>query len=263
MGRYDRADSVLEVAVEVDPMAGAKTGLLTGTAKFYIGAKQLDKAEQMSLRALRCSPQDWRANQTLGLVYELQDRYEEAEERNKMLLELGQGRGYTPDPLADLVQMGRLYLVQKDYVRAEMWLREVLEVDSHHPPALRHLGYLFSQRLQYNEARQYADQALERDSSFFSYTLMAWILTVGDFDADLGIAFEQMALDHPPEDDPTDAYLITKPFVPLPQHSLGLAYLKKQEYSLALQYLEQAATLRPSDSKITEDLQAVREQLKI
>ncbi|UCC78765.1 MAG: protein kinase [Candidatus Zixiibacteriota bacterium] len=260
-GQYEKADSVLAVAVEVDPMVNAKARILRRVAEMYINVRELIRAERLCERSASYFPGSWKINQTLGWIYELQGKYDEAEQVYSGLFELGQGRGFEPDPLQDYLQMSRLFMRQKDYVEAEKWFNRCLEIDMYSSTTFRFFGYMYCDQQKYDKARQYAEQALKYDSTFFSYTLMARVLIEGGLDNDQGIQLAQLAIKHPPEDDLFDTYLWTKPYVTLPQHILGLAYMKKQDYRRALEYLQEAAALRPDDKDISREILWIESRL--
>ena len=56
----------------------------------------------------------------------------------------------------------------------------------------------------------------------------------------------------------TDEWIKTAPFAPLPEHVLGLGYLKEGELQAAATYLAQAADLRSDDARVARDLQRAR-----
>ena len=48
----------------------------------------------------------------------------------------------------------------------------------------------------------------------------------------------------------------------MPEHVLGIAYLKKGDYKEAVQFLEQAAKLTPEREAIQNDLEKARKKLQ-
>jgi tetratricopeptide (TPR) repeat protein len=122
-------------------------------------------------------------------------------------------------------------------------------------------GYLYSIQERFDQAITYARRALDRRGSFFSHNLMAWILVAGESDIDRGISMAQMALENPPSSSPFNHYVKQSPYVPLPQHTLGLGYMKKGDFTAALDHLEKALQLRPDDKMISDDLSSCRNQI--
>jgi len=53
------------------------------------------------------------------------------------------------------------------------------------------------------------------------------------------------------------------PYYPLPEHTLGLAYLQMREYRRAVEFLEVAEQLAPLRENIKNDLQAAQRQLRL
>lgn len=261
-GNYKKADSLLEVAIEADYMDKAKVSILTHTARFYINANKLSVAERLCKRALDLLPEYAGSIQTLAFVYELEGEYYEAE-RQIMALEpsIDEIIWHSGESYSGPLQIGRLYFRQGKYATAEKWFLRAFKKGKNHPPTLRHLGYLYREQQEYDHARQYAEQALKIDSSFFSFALLASILTEGDIDVERGLALARLALEHPPEEDPTDNYIKTKPYVRLPQYVVGLAYFKKQQYEIAIEYIEKAVKLRPHDKTIANILRNCRDRI--
>jgi hypothetical protein len=88
-----------------------------------------------------------------------------------------------------------------------------------------------------------------------SHNLLAWVLVAGEIDLDEGITAAEKALEIPPEYG--DLSWIT-PFVPCPEHTLGLAQWKKGETQQAIEWLEKAAEVRPNRTLIQDHLAQVR-----
>ncbi len=159
-----------------------------------------------------------------------------------------------------LSNLGTIGIVMKDYPYAEKHFRDALAIDSTNSDAYRGLGYLRAAQDLWSEAERYGGLALELDSSYANYNLAGWVLVGSEIDIDRGIAFAQKALASEPEDwrETVKSY----PYQALPEYTLGLAYLKKNEYPKAVQYLEQAAALAPEKQVIRDDLQLARQKLQ-
>jgi tetratricopeptide (TPR) repeat protein len=150
---------------------------------------------------------------------------------------------------------------QKKYVEAEEAFRQGVEIAPEHPDILNGLGYALAAQDRYTDAETFAKKALARDSSFANYNLMAYVLIAGEIDIDLGMAFAQKALASKPAGWPQLAEI--NPHFAIPEHTLGLAYLKKSEYEKAISYLEQAAAFAPQRQAIQDDLQLARQKLQV
>lgn len=98
------------------------------------------------------------------------------------------------------------------------------------------------------------------DASFECQNLLAWVLIAGGFDIDRGTMLAEKALKSRLSIHTEVARYY--PFYALPEHSLGLACLKKGQYQKAIGYLEQAAQLLPDRPAIKEDLQLARKKAK-
>jgi Tfp pilus assembly protein PilF len=158
-----------------------------------------------------------------------------------------------------MIQLAQINLLQKNYPAAEKHLRETVTFDSTYAPAYQLLAYLSAAQEHYNDARRYAEKSLKLESSFASQSLLAWVLIVGGLDVAQGIAFAQKAFESKPEDYSHTAKVYS--YLAIPEHTLGLAYLKKGEHEKAVQYLEQAA-FAPERQNIRDDLQAAKQKLQ-
>ena len=155
--------------------------------------------------------------------------------------------------------LGSIGILLNDYNYAEKHFRNALTIDSTHTQAIRGMGYLFAVQENWAEADKYALQALALDSSFANYNLAGWVLVSGEIDLDRGIAFAEKALNSKPENWAHGADVYS--YLAIPEHTIGLAYLKKDEYEKAVQYLEQAAAFAPQRQAIRDDLQRARGKL--
>jgi tetratricopeptide (TPR) repeat protein len=258
-----RADSVLEVALAVEPMTSSQASALIHAAEYALESTRLDRADALARRALALAPDRADAISVLGYALELQGRYEEALEQYAKLDPVpvhivGLGPAYPPGYL----QTGCLYLRRGDYASAEEWFRKAETIDPSNPLTLRHLGYLYNARGKSQEAESYARRALERDSSFFNYALMAWLLAQRGDGLNAAIDLGELALSRPPENDLHDLYVSMLPYVPLPDHSLGRAFFQKSDFERAVMHLQRAADLRPDDEAIASDLRGAKMRLQ-
>jgi hypothetical protein len=91
--------------------------------------------------------------------------------------------------------------------------------------------------------------------SFQSKNVLAWILVVGDIDVDRGLelAGQETGWTFWPEfgEQPYSFYA-------WPEETLGLAYLKRREYTRAAEYLEQTLKVHPDRESSLKYLQEAR-----
>ena len=84
------------------------------------------------------------------------------------------------------------------------------------------------------------------------YGLLAWPLVAGNLDLDRGIEYAEMAQSRPPI---FRELRSRAPFTVSNEQTLGVAYMKKGDYDRAVEYLAQAADLRPDRPSIQTDLE--------
>ena len=152
------------------------------------------------------------------------------------------------------------------YDLAEDHAKEAILLDSTHAAGHISLGYIYAMQNRFDEAELYAQKAVELDSNYYNYNLMAWILIISDKDIDRGI---QMALNALETRSVTTLNYIKnskakyeQPLVyKIGEYVIGLGYLKKGDYNQALDYLEKAHLLLPHREDIKSDLEKAKKQL--
>ncbi|MCH8838450.1 MAG: tetratricopeptide repeat protein, partial [Candidatus Marinimicrobia bacterium] len=284
----EQPDKLLEVAksyssVEEDSSSGYQ---MLGDA--YLSLKDYGNAISNYERALKTNPDYYAAYHQLGIVYhyDLND-YEKAianykkmiqfdyrvadaynniaqsyarlEDYDEAINNINKAIEISPDIPNWIANLGNVYLVLGNYTAAEKYFREALAIDSSSGWTNRRLGYLFVEQKRFAEAETFARKSLAMDTSFANYNLMAWVLIAGELDIDRGILLAEKALSEKPDDFPETAKIY--PFVPLPEHSLGRAYLMKGQYQESVAYLEQAAELLPERQVIHDDLAQAKRKL--
>ncbi len=266
--KYSEAEAVLRKGLELN---AKHVTLLLALGETLYEQRKYPEAEETFRRGLEINPEHralldgirWAAfyNKNLAAARTYHERY----------LEVAPARS---EKISALVDLGAIGILQRDYAAAENNLRKALTLDSTSVEAHLQRGYLFAEQARYDEAKTFAEKAL--DTSFAGYNLMAYVLVAGELDIDRGMACAEKALNFKPEDWPqtspaysynaifetTHSRAATYSYYAIPQHTLGLARLKKGEYQKAVQYLEQAAALAPEKQAIQDDLQLARRKLQ-
>ncbi|MCH8024769.1 MAG: tetratricopeptide repeat protein, partial [Candidatus Marinimicrobia bacterium] len=284
----EQPDKLLEVAksyssVEEDSSSGYR---MLGDA--YRSLKDYGNAISNYERALKTNPDYYAAYHQLGIVYQqdlndyekatanykkmiqfdynvydayshLGEIYHSLEEYDESINNFKRALKIDPERPDVLNVVGNIYLTQGNYTAAEQYFREALAIDSSSAWTNRLLGYLFVEQKRFAEAETFAQKSLAMDTSFASYNLLAWVLIAGELDIERGIILAQKALSEKPDDFPGTAKIY--PYLPLPEHSLGRAYLMKRQYQESVAYLEQAAELLPERQVIHDDLAQAKRKL--
>jgi tetratricopeptide (TPR) repeat protein len=238
-GRPDQVDSLLAIALDECSSLSSQFELVNNVGFYYTHIGRYDLAVQQYQRAYEMNPNRIWILDRLGRTHIQLGDFTAAESNLRTALEKDSTRIFT-----------KLYRMQAAYRQ-----------DSSTASLLRNFGYMYAYQGKYGLAAEYAERALAKDSSFYSRNLLGWALAAGDIDLDRAVERARFAADHPPANDPFDRWIPDFPFVPLPQHTLGLAFLKKGELSMALEHLEQAARLRPDDERIARELQQCRDRM--
>jgi serine/threonine protein kinase/tetratricopeptide (TPR) repeat protein len=252
--RYDEAEEIFRRGVELHPK---NVRLLSGLGWSLNYLKRYAEAEKVFDRGITLTPDDMAITNGIRLAALHNKHYQAARQHNERYLE----KTSRPETkVSVLTQIGAIDLLLKDYTSANDQLRKALAIDSASARAYRTLGYLRAEQQRYTEAESYATKALTLDSSFANQNLMAWILVAGDLDLDRGLSIAEKAVGAKPEDWQQTADVYS--YLAIPEHTLGLAYLKKGEHAKAVQYLEQAVRFLPERQRIKEDLLLARQRLK-
>ncbi len=156
--------------------------------------------------------------------------------------------------------LGRVLMRSGEYDKAEPHLLKAFQADSSNTLTTRFLGYLFAQKKQFNKALIYAEKAFQAESVFPSYNLLAWVLVAGDFDTARGLALAQKARELQAEQFVGTA--ADREYLPLPAHTLGLAFEKTNDLPKALEHLRVAVSQLPDRASIRIDLQRIEKKTR-
>lgn len=250
-GKYGEADSLVARVGHRGFSVVTISEVLTRLATCYRRAGKFSEAVELYSTSVEWLPGARNARRSIGLVRELEGRYSEATQVYTSILH------DSPDDVRALQSLGRAYYRQGRLEQAEKYYRQALGGDRGDPQALRELACLLLEDGRATEARKLAERAVVEEPTCVSDAALAWILVEKDLDLERGIGLAQTAMREPPPDDPTDEWIRIVPFVPLPEHVLGLAHLRRKEFEAARVYLEKASAIRPECPRIAQDLEAL------
>jgi len=252
--KYAEAEKVYRQGLQLNPK---HLLLLDGLGWSLNNQRKYVEAEAAFLHGLEIAPEHPDILNGLRTAAFENKNYEAAKRYTEKYLE---SEFPQREKLSAYVSLGEIGILQKDYADAENHLYKALAIDSTYASAFRQLGYLRAEQGRYTEAETFSQRALARDSSFANYNLMAWVLVAGGRDIDRGMTFAKKSLDSKPANwrQTVEIY----PYFAIPEHTLGLAHLKKGEYEKAVQYLEQAVAFAPERENLKVDLQLARQKLQ-
>ena len=154
---------------------------------------------------------------------------------------------------AELVLMGAFnQLAEGDAEAAERTAADLLERGPALADAHVAMAYALGQQGRFREAVPHAERALAMSPDRSNRTLLSWVLVAGDIDVDRGMELAALALETP------ESYFEAAKemsSMALPEHCLGVAYLKKGRYEEAVEQLSEASRIRPDNAQIREQLQ--------
>jgi tetratricopeptide (TPR) repeat protein len=220
-------------------------------AYLWVGVRP-ERAEELLRRAEALDPagEDLELYRRLGEVLAYEGRYGEAEK------ELGRALSIDPHDEETQEHLAALSLLRQDHAAAETELRAQMEGHAPRVGALWLLAIALVEQGRHEEAERIARQAVEMSPTYRSYNLLGWVLVAGGIDLDGGIKMARKARAFP-----LGCYeKLRLPFEPEPEHTLGLAYLKKGNREKAIEWLEKAQEKRPDRALIAEHLREARAQ---
>ena len=228
-----------------------KRNMLSAAADYYVQLGMYSEAEAASRRALALGPEGGEAEvfsvHARGLMH--QGRYDEA------IATIDDGLRIGPEDFGLHAWRIVIDLLQEDHASARRSTEELLQSGSKHKIVYHLMAYALAGEGHWDEAVSYARRALDMDPGRRSHTLLAWLLIAGDVDIDLGVELAEKARTiAPPLLDRAELF----PFVPSPEHALGLAHLERGNHTRAAALLERAADLRPDRGSIREHLARAR-----
>jgi tetratricopeptide (TPR) repeat protein len=154
---------------------------------------------------------------------------------------------------AELVLLGAFnQLAEGDAEAAERTAADLLERGPALAGAHVAMAYALGQQGRFREAVPHAERALAMSPDRSNRTLLSWVLVAGDIDVDRGMELAALALETP------ESYFEAAKemsSMALPEHCLGVAYLKKGRYEEAVEQLSEASRIRPDNALIREQLQ--------
>lgn len=155
---------------------------------------------------------------------------------------------------------GRLSLLENDFNLAIKHLEKAHKYDSTATRAKTLLGYSYISNTDYIKAENIMTTISIKDSTFATTNFKAWLLVKGNIDLDKGISLAQQALKAKPQFFDEDCKVFT--YRPLPEHTIGLAFLKKGDSKQAIEYLKKASAILPERQSIKDDLRLAIELKK-
>lgn len=255
-GRTAQADSFIAETKSVRSSMPWLADFLGCAAECYRKIGNMERAEDLYGEALEIAPGNERRRTSLALLYELRGRFDEARAVYNDLLSAKY------DDLHIWNSLGRLNHRQGRLEEAERCYGKALEVDESDPRSLRELACLYADTGRLSKARTAASRAASLEPTCISRAALAWILVMGKSDPTRGEALAETAIRTPPLNDPTDEWIDILPFIPLPEHTLGLARLQRGDCRRAVEILELAREKRPGDERIVRDLRLARERME-
>ncbi|MDH3889546.1 MAG: FlgO family outer membrane protein [candidate division Zixibacteria bacterium] len=253
--RFDQVGELLQTALDSCPSLNAQFELLNNVSYYFSQTGQYDLALKHYQRANNHSPHKLWILDRIGRMQTYLNDYDAAEQTLRGALQQDSTR------LFSKLYLSRVFYLQGRFNDALPWAQAAYRQDSVTVTVGRNLGYLYSYQGEFGQAIDYAESALARDSSFYSHNLLGWVLAAGDMDNERAIDLANYAVANPPLNDPFDRWATDYLFVPLPQHTLGVAYMNKGDFKIALENLEQAARIRPNDQRVADDLRECRSRL--
>lgn len=150
--------------------------------------------------------------------------------------------------------LASLALGDVEAARAAVW--SILDGGPVHVDTFRLLAYVLVEANDAEGARTWAERAMYKDPSHRTLSTLAWVLVRGNLDVSKGQALATQALDLPRRFDPLDSVGLHAP----PEHTLGLAALRRGDIEAARRYFEEGIAQHPARQSLTRDLERAEEE---
>lgn len=218
-----------------------------------LNQRKLVAAEASFMEALKLYPNQIYSLDGLTNIALRQKKYTQAHEYAERFYQL------SPDKMSGLRMMASVDILNSKLDEAESHLQAAYELDSLNALNIRFRGYLSLRKKEFQIARNFAEKSLTMNESFPSYNLLSAVLINGDIDIDEGLMLANKALELQSETfQDIVSYL---EYLPLPAHTAGIGYYKKEDYKIAVEMLEKALSQLPQRLDIENDLRQAKEKL--
>jgi len=220
-------------------------------ARAYLSAGRFADAERHAREALRqvANLPDPAADEILAFSLMAQNEPGEAG------TVLDRGLSTFPGSSGLLLLRAFNFLASGDPQAAEREAEEMLERGPAVAGAHVALAYALGEQGRFDEAATQAERALAMSSDRDHRALLSWILIAGEIDVDRGLELAREAIATPSFDEASRELAC----LALPEHCLGMAYLKRGQYEEAVDVLTEAARLRPGQRDIRDHLERASE----
>jgi serine/threonine protein kinase/Tfp pilus assembly protein PilF len=252
--RYSEASDVLDQALHLD---SNNVTVLNVLGWSLLEQREYSESEEIFLKGLELNSSHPGMLNGLGRLKIISNDYNAAEKYYRKYL-----KAFSPGRWWGEAMLGQIELLRSNHLAAERHLLDARAIDSTNVYVHILLGYLYTEKEDFSLAKNFSQSALAIEPSFASDNLMGWVLVTGGLDIERGIESAKGALDSKPDRYSSGNDPNIYPFLALPEHTVGLAYLKKGQYQKALEYLEQAAEQVPERQAIQSDLRLAIQKLK-
>ena len=251
-GDERRAMELIGVTLAELPSDYVKRGLLVSAADILMDLERFEEARGLVGQAIRLDPrvEDARPFLKLARAQLNEGHYDQAQDS------LDRGLKIQSEDFEMQLWKAVGYLLSADHRSATQLLETLLDRGPKHSELFRLMAYTLADTGRFEEAVGYARRALEMDPGRRNHALLAWVLVAGDLDVEEGAELAERAMGIP---GPLLNQASTFPFMPPPEHALGLAYLKDGDHERALRMLDQAAVVRPDRLSIVRHRDRARQ----
>jgi len=157
LGLNGKALAAYERAVEIDP-TNAKA--YEGAGLIYLDAEAQDTAQQMLRRAVDIDGSLWRAHNGLGVIADLEGRYEDAIEQYEM------GLAVRPDSAMLRSNIGYSRYLSGDLGGAESDFIEAISLDRRYTTAWKNLGLVYARTGRYRDALELLQATSDKSTAY-------------------------------------------------------------------------------------------------
>ena len=245
-GQYDRAVGLLNQAVAINPDDDTIRYNLRVVADLFNKEYQgeLRQLEQLVKQAQQKDPKDVEGYLQLAVIYEGQDKLEEAAGALEQAIDLA------PDRVDFFLLLGPIYERQECFDEALRTYQRLEKVDANLPsPILQAMALILHQKNEHDDALKYAQRALEEDATSWRVHYLLGSIHTAQARVQLAIQSYRRAIELAPNE-------------PIPHTDLAALYFSQKRYDDALKANASAIRCAPDVPELEEQRRRIQDAMR-
>jgi tetratricopeptide (TPR) repeat protein len=240
---YDKAMSEYETCLKIDPRYSPAH---SGMGMIFLAKGDTPRARPYLETAVKLDPDDANAQYSLAVIYVEQKEYDKAEQAIKMA-QHSEKYNYNSNP-ETYSRLGTVYLLKRDFGKAEQAFLSALKLDPENSEALHNLGIIYLNRNDLSSAERVFRKVYKlNQENPWVCMMLAQVLARNEKTLSEAITLYNKALLLDPGN--TQGYV-----------DLGNIYLSTGDRVNALHAFEKALELSPGDRRLKSQVETLKPQ---